>query len=283
MNYLKTINFGSNILKSGSIKSHLIESELLLAKVLNSKRENILINLDKQINFRNFNDFKKLILRRKKREPIAHILKNKEFWKLNFFVNEDVLIPRPSSELIVEEILKLIEFNSSKRILDIGTGSGCLIISIIYERPNCSGNAIDICKKALNIAKYNAKIHHINNKISFFNIDVDKFRLNKYDFIVSNPPYISNFDIKRLDDDVKFFEPHLALKGGLDGFSEIKKLIIRSKKLLKYKGKLIFEIGNKQLKFTTLFLKRHGFYLNKICRDIQTNPRVIIATKLVNE
>jgi len=283
MNYLKTINFGSNILKSGSIKSHLIESELLLAKVLNSKRENILIKLDDQINIKNFNDFKKLILRRKKKEPIAHILKNKEFWKLNFFINKDVLIPRPSSEIIVEETLKLVELNSSKRILDIGTGSGCIIISIIYERPNCRGIAIDICKKAIKVAKYNAKIHHLNNMINFLNIDVDKFNLSKYDFIISNPPYISNSDIKRLDDDVRLFEPHLALEGGLDGFSEIKKLIIKSKKLLKYKGKLIFEIGNKQIKFSKFFLEKHGFYLNKICKDIQTHPRVLIATKIDNE
>ena len=169
---------------------------------------------------------------------------------------------------------------SSKYLLDVGTGSGCIIISILKERSNCAGTAIDISQKALNVAKYNAKIHQVQNKINFINIDIDKHIFNKYDFILSNPPYINKFELKRLDSDVKSYEPHLALEAGVDGLNLIRKLILKSKTLLKKRGKLIFEIGEKQVNESKNLLLRNGFYINKICKDIYLKPRVIISTKL---
>ena len=160
----------------------------------------------------------------------------------------------------------------------MGTGSGCILLSIIKERPNCKGTALDISKNALNIAKTNAKMHHLENKIKFENIDIDKFKHCKYDFIVSNPPYINKIDLKRLEDDVRLFEPLIALKAGLDGLTEIKKLILRSKKLLKLNGKLIFEIGLNQEKVIKDFLIKNGYYINKVCKDLSFKPRVIIST-----
>ncbi len=154
------------------------------------------------------------------------------------------------------------------------------MISILKERPNSLGTAIDISKKALNIAIFNAKMHHLENNIKFVNIDVDKFNHNKYDLIVSNPPYIKKFDLKRLDDNVKKYEPLIALKAGLDGLSEIKKLILKSNKLLKYNGKLIFEIGNTQRNEVVKLLNKNGFYINQVCKDFQSSPRVIVSTKL---
>ena len=130
--------------------------------------------------------------------------------------------------------------------MDIGTGSGCIIISILKERPKCSATAIDISRKAIFVAKTNAKIHQLLNKINFININIDKFNSNNYDLIISNPPYINNVELNRLDDDIKFHEPKEALSGGYDGFRDIKKVIIKSKKLLKINGKLIIEIGHKQ-------------------------------------
>ena len=280
MNYLEAINFGDKQLKSKNIKSFGLDCELLLAKVLNHTREELLINLNKKIEKKNFNHFKELLFRRKSHQPIAQLINLKEFWKNNFFINKDVLVPRPETELILEEILKITDISSSKNILDIGTGSGCIIISILKERPNCFATAIDISKKALKVAKYNAKIHHLENKIKFIKIDIDNFNHNKYDFIVSNPPYIKKLSIKRLEKDVKFFEPHIALEAGFDGFREIKKLIIKSKKLLKKNGKLIFEIGEDQLKKSKRILTENGFYINKISSDIYFNPRVIISTNL---
>ena len=279
MNYINVINYGNKILKANKITNFNLDSELILAKVLNYKREELLINLEKKIEEKKFKIFKKLVARRVEKEPIAYIFKHKEFWRYKFKVNQNVLIPRPETEIIVEEALKLISPFSSKHILDIGTGSGCIILSVIKDRPKSHGKAIDICKKAIKIAKINAKMHHLENKIKFINIDIDKFNHNKYDFIVSNPPYIKNFDIKRLEDSVRLFEPHLALDAGIDGLSIIKKLILKSKLLLKKNGKIIIEIGENQ-KYTAMkLLQINGFYINNVCRDYQSYPRVLVATK----
>ena len=280
MNYFQILKLGSRKLKLNNINSHIIDSELLLSYLLNLPREKILTNLDENINFKNFKKYIKLLSRREKKEPTAYIIKNKEFWKNNFYINSNVLIPRNETELIVEEVLKKMDTNSSKRILEIGTGSGCIIISIIKERPNCIATAIDISKKALNIAKFNAKMHHLTNKINFINIDIDKINVSNYDFIISNPPYINIFDLSRLDESIRSFEPHIALEAGIDGFREIKKLIIRSKKLLKKNGKLIFEIGKNQSMKTKKILRENGYYINNVVKDLSSIPRVIVSTKV---
>ncbi len=280
MNYFQALEFGSFNLKLNNVNSYSLDSELLLSFALNSTREKILINLNKKIDNKSFKKYKKLILRRKNKEPIAYITKKKEFWKNKFFVNKNVLIPRPETETIVEEILKNIDIHSSKNFLEVGTGSGCIIISILKERLNCRATAIDISKKALNIAKFNAKMHHLENKINFINIDVDKIQYNKYDFVISNPPYINKFDFNRLDQSVRFFEPYIALEAGTDGFREIKKLIIKSKKLLKKNAKLIFEIGKGQSLYSKKILYENGYYINKVIEDISSTPRVIVSTKI---
>ena len=279
MNYLQAIKFGSYKLKLNNIESHILDSELLLSFVLKSSREQILTNLNTNIKMNNFEEFKKILSRREKKEPIAYITNKKEFWRNNFYVNNHVLIPRPETELIVEEVLKNTEINSSKSFLEVGTGSGCIIISILKERLRCSATAVDICKKALKIAKFNAKMHHLKNNINFINIDIDKIQDNKYDFIISNPPYIKKFDLKRLDQSVKLFEPHIALEAGIDGLREIKKIINKSKRLLKINGKLIFEIGKYQCGITKKILKENGYYINNVIKDISTVPRIIISTK----
>ncbi len=279
MNYLQVLKFGSYKLKLNKIDTHILDSELLLSFILKSSREQILTNLSSNINKNNFKEFEKILSRREKKEPIAYITNNKEFWKNNFYVNNHVLIPRPETELIVEEVLKNTYINSSKSFLEVGTGSGCIIISILKERLKCSATAIDICKKALNIAKFNAKMHHLKNNINFINIDIDKIQDNKYDFIISNPPYIKKFNLRRLDQSVKLFEPHIALEAGIDGLREIKKLINNSKRLLKINGKLIFEIGKYQCEITKKILKENGYYINNVIKDISSVPRIIISTK----
>ena len=281
MKGFQIIDYGSNLLKSKQIKSYKLDSELILAKVLNKSREELLTNLQNKIDFNKLNKFKNLINRRKLNEPIAYIFKNKDFWKSSFKVSKDVLIPRPETEIIVEEVLKLTDNDTSKRLLDVGTGSGCIIISIKKERPKLYVTGIDISKKALKTAICNAKMHHLLNKIKFINIDIDKFKDYKYDFIVSNPPYINNIDLKRLDFDVRRYEPIIALKAGIDGLSFIKKLILKSQTLLKKNGKLIFEIGKNQESKVRYLLMKNRFYLNKICFDTQSIPRVVISTKLI--
>ena len=171
-------------------------------------------------------------------------------------------------------------YYKSMKILDIGTGSGCLVVSLLKDRCGSTATAIDISKEALKVAKINAKLHHLENKIKFFNIDIDKFTSNKYDLIISNPPYIKKTDLNRLDDDVKLYEPRLALYGGITGFDEIRKIINKSYNLLKYNGKLIIEIGDKQRNYTIRILLENGFYVNKICKDLSGKDRCLVSTKI---
>ena len=280
MNYIKILNNGKNFLKKNKIKNPILDSELLLSKVLNKSREEILLNSNYILKKQEINTFNNYLLRRKYNEPIAYILGFKYFWKYKFITNKSVLIPRPDSELIVEESLKYLPNNKSKKILDIGTGSGCIIISILKERSKCIATGLDLSNRALNVAKSNAKLHQLENKINFINIDIDKYNSCNYDLIISNPPYINNVDLRRLDNDIKFHEPKIALSGGLDGFRDIKKVIIKSKKLLKRNGKLIIEIGSKQRNRSIKILNENGFYINKISTDLSGKDRCIISTKL---
>ncbi len=280
MNYQKILNNGINSLKISNIINPELDSELLLSKALNKKREKILTNLKKEINKKQLDRFNLYLSRRKKKEPIAYILGIKYFWKYKFFINKSVLVPRPETEQIVEETLNYLSDNESKKILDIGTGSGCIIVSVLKERSKCKAIAIDISSKALKVAKTNAKIHHLENKIKFINIDIDKFNYNKYDLILSNPPYISNIDLIRLDDDIRIYEPRESLSGGLDGYEEITKVIEKSSKLLKNNGKLIVEIGDTQKNNVLKLLKNNGFYINKTGKDLSGRDRCIVSTKI---
>ena len=194
--------------------------------------------------------------------------------------DRSVLIPRPDTELIIEETLNYLPLDNSKKILDVGTGSGCIVISLLKERPKCKATAMDISLNAINLAKTNAKLHQLENKINFINIDIDKYKTCNYDLIISNPPYINSIELNRLDDDIKLHEPKIALSGGFDGFRDIKKVIVVSKKLLKLNGKLIIEIGHKQKILSVKILKENGYYINKISKDLSGKDRCIISTKL---
>jgi len=205
-------------------------------------------------------------------------MKNKNFWRDKFIINRNVLIPRPDSEHLVEQALKLIRKDQAKRILDVGVGSGCLAISILKERLFCKCDAIDPCKNALNLAKINANLHQLLDRIKFYKRDVDNFYNDKYDLIISNPPYINRHKIKYLG--TINYEPNLALDGGLDGLEIIKKVISRSKHLLKINGKLILEIGYDQKYKVISFLKKKKFFINKIIKDYGNNIRCIVSTKI---
>ena len=279
MNYQELLVDASKQLKSYKFNSAKLDAELILSKTLGLSREKILLNLNEKINdkvLENFNYYLKL---RKQNKPIAHILGFKDFWKYKFKVDKNVLIPRPETELIIEQALKILPKLSNKNILDIGTGSGCIIISIIKERENCKATAIDKSLKALKVAKLNAEMHQVQKKIKFLNIDVDKYFANKYDLIVSNPPYIKDSEILSLDKDVKLNEPKLALSGGKSGLNKVFKVIKKSQKLLKTKGKLILEIGDKQSKEVKKYLIKNNFNQIKIFKDLSGKDRCIVSTK----
>ena len=224
--------------------------------------------------------FKKLIKERSSRKPIAQLINKKFFWNSEFFVTSDTLIPRPDTELIIEQILKLTRHKKRMNILDIGIGSGCILLTILKERKNFYGTGIDISKNCLNISKINAKNLQVETRTKFYKTNVDKFSLGKYDLVVSNPPYINKHDLKYLERDVAEYEPKLALDGGLDGLSEIRKVIIKSSELIKKKGKFILEIGFDQKSKVIKLLKNKGFYINSTIKDFAKNDRCIVSTKI---
>ena len=195
---------------------------------------------------------------------------------MKFDVNKDTLIPRPETELLVDILLRVYK---GKRItiLDIGTGSGCIIISLLKNLNTSSGIGIDISKKAIFVAKRNALKHRLSDRIKFFNKSLEGVFYRKFDLIVSNPPYIDRKDIRNLSEDIKKYEPRMALDGGNDGLDLIKKVIYKSKKVLKIKGTLALEIGNEQIKKVSKILFDNNFRIIHVVNDYKDNVRCVIA------
>ena len=274
------INKATKELISSKISNPILDSEILLSKILNQDRKYTILNSKENLDQRNKERFYELVGRRKKGEPIAYILEKKDFWKETFYINKHVLIPRPDTELIIEEVLKLYPNRSRMHILDIGTGSGCILLSLLNELKDSYGTGIDISKESIKVSKYNSRVLQLNNRANFYVSDVDKFIQGKYDIIVSNPPYIQSHRLKYLDRDVKNFEPKLALDGGVDGLLKTVKVINKSLQLLKNNGKLILEIGFNQKMEILKILKKKRFYINKVSKDYGNNYRCIICTKI---
>ena len=276
MNIIELINIGSNLLKEKNIRSHILDSEILLSKTLNKSREDILINLEEKINEKDIFKYKNYIDRRIKNEPIAYILEEKEFWSKKFKVNKNTLIPRPETELLVNKLSEI--FKEKKiSILDIGTGSGCIILSLLDELKSSSGIGIDISKEAVSIAKINGLRLNLLNRVKFLNKSVSSIFNKKFDLIVSNPPYIESKDMKNLSEDIRRYEPRLALDGGNDGLDLIKKVIYKSKSILKTKGTLALEIGNEQIKKVSKILFDNNFRIKHVINDYKNNVRCVIA------
>ena len=280
MNIRNILNVGLATLKKNKVPNAQLDAEILLSSSIKRNKKHIILNPKELLNLEQVNKFKSLIERRKKGEPVAYLINRKEFWRDEFYVDKDVLIPRPDTELIVEQVLKIYSKKSQIQILDIGTGSGCILLSILKERPNFYGTGIDISKKSINISKFNAKQLNLFNRVKFFHSSVDNFKIGKYDLIISNPPYIELLSLKYLEKDVINFEPKLALDGGFDGFSKIRKVINKAKNLIKKNGKFILEIGFNQKNRVKEILKKDGFYINKSIKDYGNNDRCIISTKI---
>ena len=280
MNIENILNEGIRTLKQSKIPNPQLDSEILLSNSIKRDKKYIILNPKELLNSEQVETFKNLIERRRRKEPVAYLINKKEFWKDEFFVNKDVLIPRPDTELIIEQVLKIYSKDSQLQVLDIGTGSGCILLSILKERPNFYGTGIDISKKSINVSKLNAKQLNLTSRVKFFHSSVDNFKIGKYDLIVSNPPYIELFNLKYLEKDVINFEPKLALSGGFDGFSKIRKVINKAKNLIKKNGKFILEIGFNQKNKVKKILKEEGFYVNKAIKDYGNNDRCIISTKI---
>jgi len=280
MNLQKALFEANNILKKNHISTSNLDSEILLSKVLKKDRKYVILNLDQCLENELYNKFKKLISQRLTGKPMAYIVGKKDFWKYEFNVSNNVLIPRPDTEIIIEEVLKIFKYKKKINVLEIGVGSGCILLSILKEKNNFYGIGIDISKECIDLSKKNALKLDLNNRVKFFKSDIDNFFYGKYDLIVSNPPYIKKKDLKYLERDVANYEPRLALDGGIDGVSEIIKVIDKSSKLVKKGGKLILEINFDQVNKVKKLLKKKGFYTNRVIKDLGKKNRCIVSTKL---
>ncbi len=280
MNINLAIIQGAKVLKDNFIKNPYLDSEILLTHVIDKDRKYILTNSKKDLDKEYLNTFQILIKERSIGKPIAYLTNKKFFWKSEFTLSDDVLIPRPDTELVIEKILDLTKYKKKLNILEIGVGSGCILLSILKERKSFYGTGIDISKSCLKISKLNAIKLKVSSKLKLYKSNVDKFTLGKYDLIVSNPPYIKNLNLKYLEKDVARFEPKLALDGGLDGLSEIRKVIKKSSELIKKNGKFVLEIGFDQKNKVITLLKKEGFYINSINKDLANNDRCVVCTKI---
>jgi len=276
MKTAQLLDFGSNILRSKKIISHRIDSEVILSYILKISREKLLIKEDKVCN-ENIIKFRSLISRRLKQEPVAYIIARKEFRSEDFFVDKKSLIPRPETELLIDPIVKIFK-NKNLFFLDIGVGSGCIIFSILKELNHSKGIGIDICKKAVLNAKINLNRFNLKNRVKLLNKSVDQVLNKKFDLVVSNPPYIVKREINRLANDIRKFEPKVALDGGNDGLDVIKKVIYKSKEILKVKGVLALEIGRGQYFSVARVLRENNFRQIRIVKDYQNNIRCIFST-----
>ena len=268
-----------NELKKSNIKSALLDSEILISQAINKNREFVLLNSNIKINQKEYLNLQKLVYERKKGKPISYLTGQKFFWKYNFRVNEHVLIPRPDTEVVVETILNVYKEKNRINFLEVGVGSGCILLSILKEKKNFRATGIDISCQAIRVCNINAYRLGVKNRVKLFKSDIDKFSKGKYDLIISNPPYIKKLDLKYLEKDIINFEPKIALDGGLDGISEIRKIIKKSSELIKKGGKLVLEIAFDQKKEVKQLLINNGFYINSVAKDYGKNDRCIISTK----
>ena len=267
-------------LKKNNIKTALLDSEILMSKVLKKDRTNILLNLEKVISDKDYVYFRELISSRLRNKPIAYLTGKKSFWKYEFEINDKVLIPRPDTELIIEQVLKIYKNKSNINFLEVGVGSGCIILSILKEKKSFLGKGIDLSKDCINLCKNNAFKLKVNDRLKLIKSDIDNFSSGKYDLVISNPPYVKKLDLNKLDKDVINYEPRLALDGGLDGLSKIRKIIKKTSELIKLNGKLIIEIANDQKIMIKNILIDNGFYINKVVKDLGNNDRCVISTKV---
>jgi len=275
----KAIKQASKILKSYNIHSHELDAELILSDIMKVKKEFFITNNEVSISEKIMEKYNIAIKRRIKREPVAYITGKKEFWSEDFIVNYSTLVPRPETELLIYKIISFFK-NKTINILDIGTGSGCILLSILKELNSSRGTGIDISPKAIRMAKINSRNLNLINRSNFKVFDLNKFNIGKYDLIVSNPPYIPSKDIKNLSKDIINYEPKTAIDGGVDGLDLIKKVIYKSNHLLKKHGLLAIEIGFNQYHKVSCILKRSGFReIAKEC-DYNHNARCIISTRV---
>ena len=265
-----------------NIQTAKIDSEVILANILNTTRINLITKQDITLNKEQEDLFSKLVERRKQKEPVAYILNKKEFWNENYFVDKRVLIPRPETEILIELLLKKIkDKNKAYKVLDLGCGSGCLLISFLKEMQKSQGIGVDISSNALEVAKKNIELHNLNNRAKLMRLDLLTLHTkDKFDVIFSNPPYLSSTDYAKLSEDVKNFEPKQALVGGFNGVFYYKKIIELAHSALKKNGYFALELGDRQYRTISKLLQDHSFRIFDKYQLINNEIRCILAAKM---
>lgn len=278
MTIKETLRKGIIELKVNNIQEPSLKARLLLQYVINKPRQYLIVYDNEQLTLRQEVNFFKGIKKLSKGIPLQHITHSQEFMKMTFYVNEDVLIPRPDTEVLVEEVIKIAKKINAKKILDLCTGSGAIAVSLAKYIEDSQITAVDISTKAINVAKLNAKNNNVENQITFVESDLFKqLPKEKYDIIVSNPPYIKKEIIKSLEKEVQK-EPQIALDGGYDGLDFYRKIISKADEFLKFNGYICFEIGYDQRDDVLELFKNEGKYVDARCKkDLFDNDRVIIA------
>jgi release factor glutamine methyltransferase len=276
------IAFAEQELKRSNNLNSRLDSEILVSHLINIPRESIYSKLKENLPSNKTEELQKLVSRRVKKEPIAYILNNKEFWSTNFYVDRSVLIPRPETEVLIDLILSQIgNKNNYLNILDIGTGSGCILISLLKELAKAKGIGVDKSSKAIAVAKKNSVSQQVDNRASFKNVNLEEIRFDKkFDLIVSNPPYLPDVSLKNLSLDIKLYEPKIALQGGVQGVDFLCKIINLASKILKINGLLALEIGDNQFHILATYLKKNRFKILDKYILINKQVRCLLATKL---
>ena len=280
MRIYEAISKGVKKLKECNINNPYLDSEILMGQVLKKDRKYLILNIKKKLCINIIKKYFDLIEVRSLGKPVAYITGKKEFWNYEFKVKDGVLIPRPETEVIIDQVLKLTVNKTKLNILDIGVGSGCILLSILKEKREFLGTGVDISKKCIEISYLNSRNMNLKNRVKFFKTDIDNFNYGKYDLIISNPPYLKKLDFKYLDKDVANFEPKIALDGGIEGLSVIRKTIKKSSELIKKNGLFILEIAFDQKNKVKNLLRNKGFYINKILKDFANKDRCIISRKI---
>lgn len=281
MRISEAIRFATELLASSGVENPRREASLLLSTSINRDMVFLIAHPDHELSEQEIDSFKEYSLRRAKREPFQYICGYQEFYGLRFSVSRDVLIPRPETELIVEQAIRFLQIRETRRFCDVGIGSGCISIAILKHVSNSFGIGCDVSERALELARKNAQMHGVVDRIRLIvsdilsNVDVS----DGFDLIVSNPPYISKSEFPNLLPEVRDYEPRLALLGGEDGLEIIRKLILQAKGALKRGGKLIMEIGHDQANTVSKILQENGWNDVDFIPDLRGFLRIVIATK----
>lgn len=273
MNYTEAFLLGMQKLKEAEIGEAQLDARLLLEEVCGTDHNTLLCHGDREVSEEEEKQYRRALEQRAVHVPLQHLLGYQDFMGLRFQVNEHVLIPRQDTEILVEEAMRYL--HDGMRILDLCTGSGCILLSLLHYSNDCEGTGVDISKEALQVAAQNAEALGI--KADFLESDLYEKVTGKFDLLVSNPPYIEREVIPTLMEEVREYDPYIALDGGEDGLDFYRRIIGEAQNYLNRGGQIFLEIGSEQAQAVSELLRDAGFKEIEVCKDFAGLDRVVSA------